>query len=68
MIETPLTCNRSRARFLVETLTNVKNNKLRSTSGAELGIEAADRMKKFLSSLGHHRRRAFLVASLFQDV
>ncbi|WVF70452.1 hypothetical protein IAT40_005242 [Kwoniella sp. CBS 6097] len=46
----------ARARFLVETLTNVKNGKVKSTSGSEAGNEAAGRMKKFLSGLGRKRR------------
>ena len=44
---------------MIETLTNVKNHKLRPTSGTEQGSEAVDRMKKFLSSLGRRRRRAY---------
>ncbi|WVQ97462.1 hypothetical protein IAU59_004575 [Kwoniella sp. CBS 9459] len=48
----------ARARFLVETLTNVKNGKIKATSGsgAEAGNDAAARMKKFLSGLGRKRR------------
>ncbi|WVR06094.1 hypothetical protein IAU60_003122 [Kwoniella sp. DSM 27419] len=46
----------ARARFLVETLTNVKNGKVRSNTGSEAGNEAATRMKKFLTGLGKKRR------------
>ncbi|WWC66159.1 uncharacterized protein I206_100060 [Kwoniella pini CBS 10737] len=46
----------ARARFLVETLTNVKNGKIKSNQNSEGGNEAALRMKKFLSGLGKKRR------------
>ncbi|KAK8866155.1 hypothetical protein IAR55_001306 [Kwoniella newhampshirensis] len=46
----------ARARFMVETLTNVKNGKLKSNAGSEAGNEAAGRMKKFLAGLGKKRR------------
>ncbi|WVQ82506.1 hypothetical protein IAT38_004635 [Cryptococcus sp. DSM 104549] len=46
----------ARARFLVETLTNVKNGKVKSTAGSEAGNDAAQRMKRFLSGLGKKRR------------
>ncbi|WWD17639.1 hypothetical protein CI109_102080 [Kwoniella shandongensis] len=46
----------ARARFMVETLTNVKNGKVKSNAGSEAGNEAAGRMKKFLSGLGRKRR------------
>ncbi|WVW82576.1 hypothetical protein I302_104587 [Kwoniella bestiolae CBS 10118] len=46
----------ARARFMVETLTNVKNGKIKSNQNSEGGNEAAMRMKKFLSGLGKKRR------------
>ncbi|KAK6905960.1 hypothetical protein I203_106795 [Kwoniella mangroviensis CBS 8507] len=46
----------ARARFMVETLTNVKNGKIKSIQNSEGGNEAATRMKKFLSGLGKQRR------------
>jgi len=54
--ETMLMC-RARARFLVETLVNVKNGKGKTGNGVEQSNEAAARMKKFLSGLGRKRRR-----------
>lgn len=45
----------SRSRFMVETLTNLKNNKVKKAAGGgtagAAGSEAVDRMKKFLSGL-----------------
>ncbi|OXG77281.1 MIF4G/MA4 domain-containing protein [Cryptococcus neoformans A2-102-5] len=46
----------ARARFMVETLTNVKNGKVKSSAASEAGNDAAQRMKKFLSGLGRKRR------------
>lgn len=46
----------ARARFMVETLTNVKNGKVKSSATSEAGNDAAQRMKKFLSGLGRKRR------------
>ncbi|KAJ3536451.1 hypothetical protein NM688_g6834 [Phlebia brevispora] len=45
----------SRTRFMVETLTNLKNNKVKKDAGAAAGNSAVDRMKKFLSGLGKKR-------------
>jgi nucleolar MIF4G domain-containing protein 1 len=50
----------SRTRFMLETLTNLKNNKLRRTNapgnaGQTGGSEAVERLKKFLSGLGKKR-------------
>ena len=45
-----------RARFMVETLGNVKNGKFRAAAGSEQGSEAAKRMKTFFASLGRRRR------------
>ncbi|KIM84076.1 hypothetical protein PILCRDRAFT_818381 [Piloderma croceum F 1598] len=42
----------SRTRFMIETLTNLKNNKIKRTAGQQHeGGDAVDRMKKFLSGL-----------------
>ncbi|KIP05858.1 hypothetical protein PHLGIDRAFT_107708 [Phlebiopsis gigantea 11061_1 CR5-6] len=45
----------SRTRFMVETLTNLKNNKLKKAAGGgaagSAGLDAVERMKKFLSGL-----------------
>nr|XP_018267412.1 MIF4G/MA4 domain-containing protein [Kwoniella dejecticola CBS 10117]OBR89570.1 MIF4G/MA4 domain-containing protein [Kwoniella dejecticola CBS 10117] len=49
----------ARARFMVETLTNVKNGKIKSNQNSEGGNEAAMRMKKFLSGLGKKRLLAY---------
>jgi nucleolar MIF4G domain-containing protein 1 len=37
---------------MVETLTNLKNNKLKRNATQNQGAEAVERMKKFLSALG----------------
>ncbi|TFK33233.1 hypothetical protein BDQ12DRAFT_691462 [Crucibulum laeve] len=42
----------SRTRFMIETLTNLKNNKLKRNITQNQGGAAVERMKKFLSSLG----------------
>lgn len=44
----------SRTRFMLETLTNLKNNKTKK-SGSVPGADAVDRMKKFLSGLSKKR-------------
>ncbi|KAH9481342.1 Suppressor of glycerol defect protein 1 [Psilocybe cubensis] len=41
----------SRTRFMVETLTNLKNNKLKRNTTQNQGSAAVERMKKFLSGL-----------------
>ncbi|KAJ6576616.1 hypothetical protein DFH09DRAFT_1149872 [Mycena vulgaris] len=45
----------SRTRFMVETLTNLKNNKVKRNTTLNQGGEAVDRMKKFLTGLGKSR-------------
>ncbi|KAI0833472.1 ARM repeat-containing protein [Trametes gibbosa] len=45
----------SRTRFMVETLSNLKNNKTKKAAGQMAGNEAVDRMKKFLSGLSKKR-------------
>lgn len=46
----------SRTRFMIETLTNLKNNKVKRTAGQQhQGGEAVERMKKFLSGLAKKR-------------
>ncbi|KAL0954941.1 hypothetical protein HGRIS_003874 [Hohenbuehelia grisea] len=45
----------SRAKFMVETLGNLKNNKNKRNVSQNQGGEAVERMKKFLSGLGKKR-------------
>ncbi|TBU48862.1 MIF4G-domain-containing protein [Dichomitus squalens] len=45
----------SRVRFMVETLSNLKNNKIKKAAGQMAGGEAVERMKKFLSGLSKKR-------------
>ncbi|KAI0775209.1 ARM repeat-containing protein [Trametes elegans] len=45
----------SRTRFMVETLSNLKNNKVKKAAGQTAGNEAVERMKKFLSGLSKKR-------------
>lgn len=45
----------SRTRFMVETLSNLKNNKVKKAAGQTAGGEAVERMKKFLSGLNKKR-------------
>lgn len=42
---------------MLETLANVKNNKIKATNGTEQGVEATARMKKFLNGLSKKRQR-----------
>ncbi|OJT11465.1 Suppressor of glycerol defect protein 1 [Trametes pubescens] len=46
----------SRTRFMIETLSNLKNNKVKKAAGQSAGNEAVDRMKKFLSGLSKKRQ------------
>ncbi|GLB40326.1 putative protein with domain in DAP-5, eIF4G, MA-3 and other proteins [Lyophyllum shimeji] len=41
----------SRTRFMIETLTNLKNNKLKRNIAQNQGAESVERMKKFLAGL-----------------
>ena len=45
----------SRTRFMIETLTNLKNNKLKRNVAQNQGGAAVERMKKFLSNLTKSR-------------
>lgn len=46
----------SRIRFMMETLMNLKNNKVKKTAAAQhQGGDAVDRLKKFLTGLGKKR-------------
>ncbi|KAF8969183.1 hypothetical protein BDZ97DRAFT_1754792 [Flammula alnicola] len=45
----------SRTRFMIETLTNLKNNKLKRNATQNQGGAAVERMKKFLSGLTKSR-------------
>jgi nucleolar MIF4G domain-containing protein 1 len=44
---------------MVETLTNLKNNKLKRNTTQSQGGEAVERMKKFLSGLSKKRHGEF---------
>ncbi|KAK0193837.1 hypothetical protein F5146DRAFT_1101683 [Armillaria mellea] len=48
----------SRTLFMVETLTNLKNNKVKKLATQNQGGEAVERMKKFLSALSKKRHVA----------
>jgi nucleolar MIF4G domain-containing protein 1 len=41
---------------MVETLTNLKNNKVKRNATLNQGREAVERMKKFLSGLSKNRK------------
>ncbi|KAI0264458.1 hypothetical protein BC834DRAFT_924661 [Gloeopeniophorella convolvens] len=45
----------SRTRFMLETLINLKNNKVKKSAAQHAGGDAVDRMKKFLTGLGKKR-------------
>lgn len=45
---------------MVETLTNLKNNKIKRNAGQTAGNEAVERMKKFLSGLSKKRHGMLL--------
>ncbi|KAG9314967.1 hypothetical protein JVU11DRAFT_4076 [Chiua virens] len=45
----------SRVKFMIETLTNLKNNKIKESATQHQGGDAVERMKKFLSGLGKKR-------------
>ncbi|KAG5646977.1 hypothetical protein DXG03_001700 [Asterophora parasitica] len=45
----------SRTRFMIETLTNLKNNKLKRNATQNQGAESVERMKKFLTGLAKKR-------------
>ncbi|KAF9456613.1 hypothetical protein BDZ94DRAFT_1204156 [Collybia nuda] len=45
----------SRTRFMIETLINLKNNKLKRNTTQNQGGEAVERMKKFLAGLAKRR-------------
>jgi nucleolar MIF4G domain-containing protein 1 len=53
----------SRARFMVETLINLKNNKLRKGITNTQGGDAVERMKKFLAGLSKKRHGASSLAT-----
>ncbi|KAG6900793.1 hypothetical protein C0993_000112 [Termitomyces sp. T159_Od127] len=45
----------SRTRFMIETLTNLKNNKSKRNVSQNQGLDSVDRMKKFLAGLSRKR-------------
>ena len=54
---------------MIETLTNLKNNKLKRTAGQQhRGGEAVERMKKFLSGLNKKRHGASTLPPLRCDI
>ena len=56
----------SRTRFMVETLTNLKNNKVKKAAAAgsagSAGSDAVERMKKFLSGLNKKKHGVLFLA------
>lgn len=54
----------SRTKFMLETLINLKNNRVKAAQGGEATSEATMRMKKFLSGLEKKRSGAFFPALL----
>lgn len=54
----------SRTRFMVETLSNLKNNKIKKAAGQTAGNEAVERMKKFLSGLSKKRHGLSILSCL----
>lgn len=61
----------SRTRFMVETLTNLKNNKAKKAPGGgaagSAGSEAVERMKKFLSGLIKKKHGEFIFFRGFNE-
>ncbi|KAI0078809.1 MIF4G-domain-containing protein [Panus rudis PR-1116 ss-1] len=45
----------SRTRFMIETLSNLKNNRVKKAASQHAGNDAVERMKKFLSGLSKKR-------------
>ncbi|KAF8843775.1 ARM repeat-containing protein [Paxillus ammoniavirescens] len=45
----------TRTKFMIETLTNLKNNKIKKSATQHQGGDAVERMKKFLTGLGKKR-------------
>ena len=56
--------------FMIETLTNLKNNKVKRTTGQDGHSETVDRMKKFLSGLSkkYHRMCMMRYCYIFFDL
>ena len=48
----------ARAKFMIETLTNIKNNKIKNLPGGQgqVAAETTTKMKKFLGGLGRKRQ------------
>ncbi|CCM01388.1 uncharacterized protein FIBRA_03439 [Fibroporia radiculosa] len=55
MISADLMHFSSRARFMVETLTNLKNNRTKRGTAHNAGDETVERLRKFLAGLGKKR-------------
>lgn len=56
-----LTLLSSRARFMIETLTNLKNNKVKKDASVSAAAGAVDRLKKFLTALSKKRQGVSLL-------
>jgi len=46
---------------MIETLNNLKNNKVKRLGTQNQGSEAVERMKKFLSNLGKKRHGKYII-------
>jgi len=55
----------SRTQFMIETLTNLKNNKLKRNTTQNQGGAAVERMKKFLTGLTKSRHGKFPIFSRY---
>ncbi len=49
----------SRTRFMLETLANLKNNKIKRATAQQVQGGTAERLKKFLAGLGKTRHCGF---------
>ena len=57
----------SRTRFMVETLINLKNNKVKRNVTQDQGSEAVERMKKFLANLSKRKHGKWFSPPLFHQ-
>lgn len=53
----------SRTRFMIETLVNLKNNKLKRNVTQNQGGEAVERMKKFLTNINKKRHGKYRLSA-----
>jgi tripartite-type tricarboxylate transporter receptor subunit TctC len=56
----------ARAKFMIETLTNIKNNKVKNLPGGQgqVAAETTTKMKKFLGGLGRKRQGKIIACIL----